>query len=167
MLGTIRRQVSKVEVEGKVDKRRFSKLEMSHVAGAMDSVTKSKLLERSLRDSYCRPMIKMFKYFNSDDMMVLETPDFDEVLYNEMTKVQLKKHIDAFKKANESLHAVPQDLVSHLLFDRERTEQSRVKEDECRDLIKDLNLRDLDDILSSKSSNPKVFVAYLKMIKLW
>ena len=105
MLGAIRR-ASKAEVEGKVDKRRFSKLEMSHVSGAMDSVTKSKLLERSLRDTYCRPMIKMFKYFNSDDMMVLETPDFDEVLYNEMTKVQLKKHIDAFKRANESQHAV-------------------------------------------------------------
>ena len=116
MLGTIRRQASKVEVEGKVDKRRFSKLEMSHVAGAMDSVTKSKLLERSLRDSYCRPMIKMFKYFNSDDMMVLETPDFDEVLYTEMTKTQLRKHQEMFEQSYRE-HNVPKTLTSHLLFD--------------------------------------------------
>ena len=40
------RQTRNVNVEGKVDKRRFSKLEMSHVANAMDKMTLEKLLER-------------------------------------------------------------------------------------------------------------------------
>ena len=38
---------------------------------------------------------------------------------------------------------------------------------ECKELVKDLNLEDLDDILMSKSLNPKVFVTYLRMIKIW
>ena len=59
----------------------------------------------------------MFKFFNSDDMMVLETPDFDEVAYNEMTKVQLQKHIEDFTKAYATEHRVQEDLMSHLLFD--------------------------------------------------
>ena len=42
----------------------------------------------------------MFKFFNSDDMMVLDTPAFDEVQYNEMTKVQMVKHEESFKRAN-------------------------------------------------------------------
>ena len=42
----------------------------------------------------------MFKFFNSDDTLVLETPDFDEVQYIEMTKVQMVKHEESFKRAN-------------------------------------------------------------------
>ena len=111
-----KRRISKVEVDGKVDKRRFSKLEVGHLAGAMEEVTKAKFLEQNLRGIYCRPMIKMFKYFNSDDMMVLETPDFDEVLYTEMTKTQLKKHQEMFEQSYRE-HNVPKTLTSHLLFD--------------------------------------------------
>ena len=96
---------------------------MSHVANAMDKMTLEKLLERYLRDKYCRPMVKMFKFFNSDNMMVLETPDFDEVEYNAITKVQMDKHNESFKKAN-SLHNVPPDLISHLLFESEKTTES-------------------------------------------
>ena len=66
----------------------------------------------------------MFKFFNSDDLMVLETPDFDEVQYNETTKVQLQKHKDDFTKAYATEHRVPEDLMSHLLFDNKPTEES-------------------------------------------
>ena len=111
-----KRRISKVEVGGWVDKRRFSKLEVGHLAGAMEEVTKAKFLEQNLRGIYCRPMIKMFKYFNSDDMMVLETPDFDEVLYTEMTKTQLTKHQEMFEQSYKE-HNVPKTLNSHLLFD--------------------------------------------------
>ena len=38
---------------------------------------------------HCRPMIKMFQFFNSDEMMTVATPEFDEVKYIEITKVQL------------------------------------------------------------------------------
>ena len=43
---------------------------------------------------HCRPMVKMFKFFNSDEMMAVATPDFDEVKYTEITRVQLKEYID-------------------------------------------------------------------------
>ena len=39
-------------------------------------------------------MVKMFKFFNSDEMMAVATPDFDEVKYTEITRVQLKEYID-------------------------------------------------------------------------
>ena len=34
----------------------------------------------------------MFKFFNSDEMMAMATPDFDEVKYLEVTRVQLNEY---------------------------------------------------------------------------
>ena len=60
----------------------------------MKNANKELLLEEKLREMHCRPMVKMFKFFNSDEMMAVATPDFDEVKYTEITRVQLKEYID-------------------------------------------------------------------------
>ena len=36
-------------------------------------------------------MVKMFKFFNSDEMMAVATPEFDEIKYTEITRVQLNE----------------------------------------------------------------------------
>ena len=55
----------------------------------MTKTNKELALEEKLREMHCRPMIKMFKFFNSDEMMTLATAEFDEVKYAEVSRVQL------------------------------------------------------------------------------
>ena len=48
----------------KVVNRRFSKLPLAQ-EDIMKSANKEMALEEKLREMHCRPMVKMFKFFNS------------------------------------------------------------------------------------------------------
>ena len=50
----------------------------------MSILNKELALETKLREMHCRPMVKMFKFFNSPEMLAVSTPDFDEVKFINM-----------------------------------------------------------------------------------
>ena len=54
----------------KVVNRRFSKLSQKMEIGVTAS-TKELALEERLREIHCRPLVKMFKFFNSDSNLSL------------------------------------------------------------------------------------------------
>ena len=58
----------------------------------MRNANKEIVLDEKLRELHCRPMVKMFMFFNSDEMMAVATPEFDEIKYTSITRVQLNEY---------------------------------------------------------------------------
>ena len=79
-----------VEQFRKVVNRRFSKMNPQQTE-QLHRQNKELALDSKVRSMHCRPLDKMFKFFNSDEMMAVATPDFDELQYTEITRVQLNE----------------------------------------------------------------------------
>ena len=58
----------------------------------MNQNNKENLLEARLREMHCRPMVKMYQFFNDDEMMTVATQEFDEVKYIEIAQVKLNEY---------------------------------------------------------------------------
>ena len=55
----------------------------------LNQINKELLLENSLRSSHCRPMVRMFKVFNSEEMMTDASQDFDQEKFTENARAYL------------------------------------------------------------------------------
>ena len=55
----------------------------------LNQINKELLLENSLRSSHCRPMVRMFKVFNSEEMMADASQDFDQEKFTENARAYL------------------------------------------------------------------------------
>ena len=55
----------------------------------LNQINKELLLENSLRSSHCRPMVRMFKVFNSEEMMADTSQDFDQEKFTENARAYL------------------------------------------------------------------------------
>ena len=58
----------------------------------LNQINKELLLENSLRSSHCRPMVRMFKVFNSEEMMADVSKDFNEQKFTENAKAYLSEY---------------------------------------------------------------------------
>ena len=65
--------------------RQYSKLDQKQESD-LKQINKDLLLQNSLRQNHCRPMIKMFKAFNSYEMMVDIEPGFNEHQFTDNVK---------------------------------------------------------------------------------
>ena len=71
--------------------RRFSKLDPRAEEG-LKNKNKELALDEKLREMHNRPLVKMFKFFNSPEMLAVATAEFDEVKFIEMSRVQLAEY---------------------------------------------------------------------------
>ena len=85
--------------------RQYSKLDQKR-ENNLNQINKELLLENSLRSSHCRPMVKMFKMFNSYEMMADISPDFNEKEFTENAKAHLK----AYKAKYSEKYDIEQQL---------------------------------------------------------
>ena len=59
---------------------------------SLNQINKELLLENSLRSSHCRPMVRMFKVFNSEEMMADTSQDFDQEKFTENARAYLSQY---------------------------------------------------------------------------
>ena len=59
---------------------------------SLNQINKELLLENSLRSSHCRPMVRMFKVFNSQEMATDISRDFDEQKFTQNALAYLKDY---------------------------------------------------------------------------
>ena len=98
----------------------------------------------------------MFKFFNSDEMMAVATPEFDEIKYTEITRVQLNE----FKGKLYDEY----DFSRQLQFGNLDKDTRKVV---VKEFLKDIALSDLEKFLNGEYLGIKLFKAYLRMIKCW
>lgn len=122
----------------------------------MNTKNKEFLLEEKLRSLHCRPMVKMFKFFNSDQMMAVATKENEEMKYIEMTRVQLNE----YKEKLLGEYAFAKQLQFGNLDNDERKLV-------VKDFLQDININDMEALLNGEYLGLKIFKAYLHMIKCW
>merc|ERR1712226_1808718 len=99
----------------------------------------------------------MFKFFNSDSNMAMATPDFDEVKYTEVTRVQLNEY--SVNKLQDGY-----DFSKQLKFGTHDDENAK---EIAKNFLVNIDTDDVERFLDGEYLGMKLFKAYLRMIQSW
>ena len=116
----------------------------------LNQINKELLLENSLRSSHCRPMVRMFKVFNSEEMMADVSKDFNEQEFTENAKAYLSEY--------RARYSEKVDIEQQLQYGNLDND---VRRSVAKQFTKDIYFNDLDQVINGESLSPKVYKAYL------